>query len=201
MSEQGSFFKIISTQRGQPDFNAQWFNNIGVTLAAAMLFNVYWPIFEFLTFWGMRSAFRVMDRKFSCNSNSTKKTTIQLYVELYSGPVFFIHYKYSSVLNITFVTMMYGLGIPILFPIASLSILTLYCVEKLMLHYSYREPPMYDESLNKNALNILTYAPLLFLSFGYWMLSSRQLFENDHLTAVTYANEPKTSGHMISTIF
>lgn len=96
---------------------------------------------------------------------------------------------------------MYGLGLPILFPIASLSILTLYCVEKLMLHYAYREPPMYDESLNKNALNILTYAPLLFLSFGYWMLSSRQLFENDHLTVLTYADEGKVSGHLISSIF
>jgi len=57
-----------------------------------------------------------------------------------------------------------------------------------MLHYAYREPPMYDESLNNNALKILTFAPLLFLSFGYWMLSSRQLFENDHLEAVTFAD-------------
>jgi hypothetical protein len=92
---------------------------------------------------------------------------------VYSGPVFFIHYKYSAILNIAFVTMMYGMGLPVLFPIAAFSFLTLYVMEKLLLHYVYREPPMYDEKLNKNALSILTYAPVLFLAFGYWMLSNK----------------------------
>lgn len=74
--------------------------------------------------------------------------------------------------------MMYGMGIPVLFPIAAFSLFVLYCIEKFMLYYVYREPPMYDEKLNNNALGILTWAPLLFLSFGYWMLSSKQLLGN-----------------------
>lgn len=143
-----------------------------------MLFNVYWPVLEFFAFFGMRLGFRLLDRKFGCDTYKTKKTTIQQYVELYSGPTFFIHYKYSSILNITFVTMMYGLGMPILFPIAAAALLVLYCMEKLMIHYSYRQPPMYDERLNNNVLSLMTYAPLAFLSFGYWMLSSKQLLEN-----------------------
>lgn len=139
-----------------------------------MLFNVYWPIMEFFVFWGMRTAFRQLDRGItSFDSNKTKKITIQQYVELYSGPTFFIHYKYSSILNITFVTMMYGVGLPILFPIAATSFLVLYMVEKTLIYYVYRQPPMYDEKLNNNVLSILTYAPLLFLSFGYWMFSSK----------------------------
>ncbi len=104
-----------------------------------MMFNIYWPIFEVGVWYGYRFAFRLLDRRFkTCNVNYTNKTTIQQYVEIYSGPVFFIHYKYSSILNITFVTMMYGLGIPILFPIAAISFLTLYLVEKVMIYYSYR---------------------------------------------------------------
>jgi len=50
---------------------------------------------------------------------------------------------------------MYGVGIPVLFPMAALGLLTLYIVEKLMLYYSYRMPPMYDEKLNNNALRLL----------------------------------------------
>jgi hypothetical protein len=161
---------------------------------------VYWPVVEFFIFGGMRQAFRLLDRGFSCDTNRTKKTTLQQYIELYSGPVFFIHYKYSSIMNITFVTMMYGLGMPALFPVAAMSYLTLYCMEKIMLHYCYREPPMYDERLNKNALAILTWAPLLFLSFGYWMLSSKQLLHNDP-TVLTYTNIDRTSGHYVSEIF
>jgi hypothetical protein len=40
---------------------------------------------------------------------------------------------------------MYGFGIPMLFPVAILSFVILYFVEKTMLYYSYRMPPMYDE--------------------------------------------------------
>ena len=203
MSEQGSFFKLLSKDTGIPDFNSQWFNEIGSTLVAAMLFNVYWPVIEFFVFAGIRTLKRMLDSKsFAIRRfERTKTTNIQLYIEIYSGPVFFIHYKYSSILNITFVTMMYGLGLPVLFPVAAISLLVLYCVEKLMLHYSYREPPMYDEKLNKNALAILTWAPLLFCSFGYWMLSSLQLLSNDHLPELTYSDTDRTSGHYVSSVF
>ena len=200
-TEQSSMFSIFSRDGGIPDFNTQWFRDIGATLVGAMLFNVYWPVVEFFVFFGMRTAFRLLDRSFTFNAERTKKTTIQQYVELYSGPVFFIHYKYSSILNITFVTMMYGMGLPILFPVASFSFLTLYCMEKLMLHYSYREPPMYDESLNKNALSILTIAPLLFLSFGYWMLSSKQLLSNSFLQVINAADSPRESYHLFTGVF
>jgi hypothetical protein len=150
-----------------------WFNDIGYTLVGAMMFNIYWPLIEFVSFYFLRFLMRLIDRGFGCNTDKTKKTTIQQYVEIYSGPVYFIHYKYSSILNITFVTFMYGLGIPILFPIAVLSFLVLYLVEKTMLYYSYRQPPMYDDKLNKSVLTKMTYAPLLFLIFGYWMFSSK----------------------------
>lgn len=178
LAEQGFPLNIMSTSRGLSDFSHLWFSDIGVTLTGAMLFNVYYPIVEFFMFGAMRKAFRFMDRGFSNNMKKTKKTTIQVYVDLYSGPIFFIHYKYSAIMNIVFVTMMYGMGIPVLFPIAAASLFVLYFIEKFMLYYVYREPPMYDEKLNTNALNILTWAPILFLSFGYWMLSSKQLLGN-----------------------
>ena len=68
-------------------------------------------------------------------------------MEVVDGPIYYIHYKYSSILNITFVTFMYGFGMPILFPIAAVSLLVLYFVEKTLLFYAYRLPPMYDEHL------------------------------------------------------
>lgn len=182
------------------DFNSLWFNDIGYTLEGAMFFNIYWPILEFVGYWGMRTGFRLLDRSFGCDSTRTKKTTIQQYYELYAGPTFFIHYKYSSILNITFVTMMYGVGIPVLFPIGALSLLVLYSVEKLMLYYSYRMPPMYDEKLNNNVLRLLQYAPLIFLSFGYWMLSSRQLVTNEVYFRTHTSSAPITN-HIWYTVF
>ena len=47
-----------------------------------------------------------------------------------------------------------------------------------MLYYGYRVPPMYDERLSQTVLNQLQFAPLLMMSFGYWMASSMQLLSN-----------------------
>jgi len=47
-------------------------------------------------------------------------------------------------MNVTFVTFMYGLALPLLFPIALLAFLVLYVTEKLTITYYYRKPPMYD---------------------------------------------------------
>lgn len=74
--EQGSFFGGLFARK-IPDFNTLWFRDIGNTLIGAMMFNVYWPAFEFCAFYGMRTTFRLLDRSFRCNSDVTKKTTIQ----------------------------------------------------------------------------------------------------------------------------
>ena len=57
----------------------------------------------------------------------------------------YISYKYSFVMNITYVTMIYGAGLPILFPIALASFVLIYLTEVTLLYYIYRKPPMYDE--------------------------------------------------------
>ena len=82
-------------------------------------------------------------------------------------------------MTITFITMMFGPGIPILFPIAAASFFGLYIIENYMLYYVYKEPPAYDEKLNNSVLRSLAISPLFLLGFGFWMLSNHQLLKND----------------------
>jgi len=84
-----------------------------------------------------------------------------------------MHFKYSAMLNIAFIAMMFGAGMPILFPVAAASYLILYVVENYMLYYVYKEPPAYDEKLNLEVLRKLSLAPLFLVGFGYWMMSNR----------------------------
>lgn len=49
-----------------------------------------------------------------------------------------MHYMYSAVLNICFVTLMYGYFLPILFPYAAFALAFLYLTEKAQLYYVYR---------------------------------------------------------------
>jgi len=91
---------------------------------------------------------------------------------------------------------MYGLGIPVLFPIAALSFLILYTIEKGMIYYAYRQPPVYDDKLNKMVLGLMTWAPLLMMGFGYWMFSNRQLLSNDDLYYVTRNSDVRPTNHI-----
>jgi hypothetical protein len=120
-----------------------------------MIFNAYYPILEFFGYWLMRFAFRLHDRGFSFSGKSTKSKTIHGYINIYAGPVYLMHYKYSTILNVCFVTLMYGFGLPVLYPVAIFAFVILYFVEKSMLYYSYRMPPMYDAKMSEMVYRIL----------------------------------------------
>lgn len=173
-----------------------------------MIFNIMWPIIEFFAFWFQREGLRIIDRGLSgiksiftmSDDTSTKTITIYQYVEIYSGPVYMIHYKYAAILNVTFIAFMFGAGLPVLFPVASISMLTLYIVEKLMIFYSYRQPPTYDAELNDSVLGLLSYAPILFFSFGYWMLSNKQIFSND-IVWKHHLGEKEVTNHVWMQVF
>ena len=102
----------------------------------------------------------------------TSKQTLQQYVDLYAGPEYILYSQYSSMLVLVFVTFMYGLIMPILFPICLIGLFNILIVDLLALTYYYRAPPRYDGLLNKTALWILCLAPLVMFTMGYWTLSN-----------------------------
>jgi hypothetical protein len=165
-----------------------------------MMFNIIYPLIEVLGYWALRGLFRCLDRGCKFSSETTKSTSIQGYISVYQGPIYFMHYKYSSILTIVYITFMYGFGMPILFPIAMASFLVLYFVEKIMLFYGYVMPPMYDERLSNDVLTKLQFAPLLYLCFGYWMASNQQLLSNDHLSPVETSTSVYLTNHTLGSL-
>ena len=139
-----------------------------------MFFNIFYPIIEFLIFWLLRHLYRMLDqcRIITSNFKRTRVKTLPAFVELYSGPKFFFHYKHSFILNAIFVTMLFGPGIPILFPITLITLIVLYAVEWLMLAYSYQRPPMYDETINKNTIEMISASPILYALSASWIFSN-----------------------------
>jgi hypothetical protein len=171
-----------------------------------MGWNVLLPGIEFLIYY---LAFR-FSRRFSDNPCFylacccrkkyrfvTKTTTIPSYLEIYSGPVYYIHYKYSFMINIVFISLMFGPGIPVLFPIALLSLSVFYVIERLLVAYSYRSPPLFDQSLNREVIEMLMLAPILFCAFGFWMYSNNQIFDKEVYFLETYSQDMITN-HTIS---
>lgn len=84
-------------------------------------------------------------------------------------------YKYSNMLTITYVTMLYGSGIPILYLIAASYFLVTYWVDKELVFYHYRKPEMYDENLAIKTLSWYKYAVVLHLIGGILMYSNSNI--------------------------
>ncbi len=114
----------------------------------------------------------MLDNKWSGDPYQTKKTSMAQFKTLYSGADYTIHFKYSAVLNIVYITLMYGLGMPILFVLAAFNFLNQYICERLIVAYQVRLPAALDDKLTNNALNMMKWAPILFLCNGYWMVSN-----------------------------
>jgi len=76
--------------------------------------------------------------------------------------------------------MMYGIGMPLLFPVAAFNLLNQYICERVIVAYYMKQPPALDNKLIQNCLKMLKWAPLLMLANGYWMLSNNQIFKNTY---------------------
>ena len=101
------------------------------------------------------------------------------YVSKYNGMEYLIYYKYSTMMNIVYVTFMYGMGVPSLFLVGLFSLILYLIQEKLALAYFFKTPPAYNDQLGNLALWMITFAPVFFYLFGYWMMSNPEIFYND----------------------
>ena len=114
-----------------------------------MLLNSYFSIVLEMVFWGLRELVRYYDRS---GPGPTRCSTTQQYIDIYAGPEYLVHYRYSMIMKIAFITMMYGPSLPLLFPIAFMSYLFIYSLEIFMLYYVYKKPVSYDSNLYKAVL-------------------------------------------------
>lgn len=101
--------------------------------------------------------------------------------------------RYAYILTTIFVTFTFGFGIPILFPICAVSMLVEYVVTVTRLYWQYRIPPAFDEKLAQQVLSQLKWAPFIFVIFGYWMASSKQLYSNDYVGGDDFQLQTSTS--------
>jgi hypothetical protein len=140
-----------------------------------MLIQSVLPFVNLLTVVGTNLLLRYLDsgRTMFEKVPATKKKNMLQYIRNVAGPEVELDIQYSFIFNTVFTAFTYGLAIPVLFPIAMVTMINLYITEKILFAYFYRKPPMYGGGMNVGALAILAYAPIFMLCFGYWQLGNR----------------------------
>lgn len=162
------------------DLTSEWFNDIGVLVASTAVINSFFSIIEFAGFLLIRVVKRCIDQKscFPRKKHDTRAKTMPQFEFLYSGPLFFVHYRLAGIVNLVWITFFFGAGQPILFPITLGGLIVQYISERLRMAYSYQKPPMYDSRLTSKTLSYLGVAPFLYALYACWLFSNQQVFQN-----------------------
>ena len=180
----------------QTDFNVDWYRSVGGIIMKTMFMTALWPLIELAMFWGMATAGRCFDRGFGSDTFFTRMPTVQAYIDLYAGPEYLIHWRYSTILLNIGVAFLYGTAMPYLYVCACLAFVVLYINERLLACYYYREPPTFDEEMTLMTLDLTKYVPLIMLPFAFWALGNRQIFD-DKVHEIVYKQDVRLSGHSI----
>lgn len=154
------------------DYMPEWYSDVGQKITQTMLINAVLPYVFLLKGFIVPRIVQAFDNGFSGSPYATRKTSMAQYKILYSGPQYHVHIKNAGLLAIVYTTCMYGMAMPLLFPLAALRFFNLWVCERIRVAYLVKLPPALDDELTNSCIRMLKYAPLLLVCNGYWMLSN-----------------------------
>lgn len=178
------------------DYMPQWYIDVGLKIITTYLVQGIMPYINFIKESVLARVKRRADDKCSCNRFRSKSSSFFQYKAAYTGKDWKIHFKYSDTLNITFLAMLYGIGMPIMFPMAAIIISNQRLAERAQVAFVMREPPAMDNALSKSVLNIMKFAPLCMLFNSFWLIENKQFFDNVW-NYKNKSNENMKSGHLV----
>jgi hypothetical protein len=178
----------------ETDFSVNWYRQVGALIISTLIVQALWPLIEIAMFGAMWWGKQYLDRGFGSDSYKTQMPTAQAYVDLYAGPVYLIHYRYSMILLHIGCAFMYGTCMPILYIVAFVAFIVLFINERVLVCYYYREPPSFDEEITMKAMNIIQWIPILALPIIFWQMGNRQIFETE-VVQIDRASDVIMSNH------
>ena len=171
-------FNYLPFRQQYVDLTSSWYRYFSPDILISMISLAVFPQLDFIISYLTSKVLRIIDkgyfnRPFCRNKNKTKCKTKKQYETLYAGPKYEMHFNYSCIMTQIYISFMYGMIMPILFPMTLFGIINMYFVERLLLAYYYKQPPKYDEKLQKTVQDKLFFAPILMYLIGYWGMSNR----------------------------
>ena len=111
--------------------------------------------------------------------------------EAFAPPAFKLEERSAQMLNTIAVTLAFCPGLPILLPIATVSLTLAYAVDKYLIVKFYRRPPPYNSKLPEKVLSILPYIVMLHLCNALWLYGEAEIFDSSTWMDPAVAAEPE----------
>ena len=179
-------------------FNSNWFLDVGQNIIGIMKLNIIMPMIVWLLKWTIRFVKRAWDQRslFVGNYKLTQCKNIYEFVTIYSGPVFTFHEKIAYIWTNCVLAMCFGPVMPICYLYCLASLIVMYVVERLSMAYSYKQPPMFSNSMSKTLVGYLFMGPLMHYMTAISAFSNQQVFNNEVNTLKNFDMNPPSNQHL-----
>ena len=104
-----------------------------------------WLLIEVL----LNGLFYCMDSGIRCNKRKTKSKNIFQFMDTYRGADIAaeLAYLYADALNVIFCTMFFGIGMPIMFPMAIVILVNQAITQKIRIAWICKKPPLLGDGI------------------------------------------------------
>ena len=160
------------------DFSASWYTYVGSTIMIMMLFSIITPHIANFFLHFVRFTIRWFDRGWTRDVKRTKKIFQIDYETLYLGPEYLIEFRYSNMIVMVYLALLFGGGMPILYFFAAWIFCVTYWIDKITLLRIYRKPPRFGIEVIRFARNMLIVGVILHFGFNFWMYSNSLVFNS-----------------------
>ena len=117
------------------DYEPDWYAEVGFLILKTMIINAILPFSALAMGWGIPWIHRKMDMKWGNDRYVTKKTSMLSYKKIWGGGEYIMHIKNAGLLLVVFVSCLYGVGMPMLFPVAAVNFGIQWTCERIMAAY------------------------------------------------------------------
>ncbi|CAD7971463.1 unnamed protein product [Amoebophrya sp. A25] len=156
------------------DFDFDWYTDVGVGIVITMMINVFSPHVGTVlkAYWRKRRRKRLLEKDVKVLEDMN---------DVYVGQQFELATRYSTILTVVFVTLMYSAAIPVLLWMAAITFTGVYWCDKYTLLRASRIPPAHDETIAKGVAEALPFAVVLHLGMAIYMYGHDVVFPSPSL--------------------
>lgn len=169
-----------------PDFNYDWYQEVGAVLCYTMLINCFTPHLSKLAKPIIKFLLRFWDRSFSFkmekdNKVNTKKVLQQDLNNLYTGDEIASFDLYAQSMTSFLVITTYSAGLPMLYPIGCLNFFIIYWVYKTLLVKYYQKTISFNQDLPIYSVRYFKYAIYFHIVMAAFMYTNKGMLYSDTL--------------------
>ena len=193
ISNMPNWLKTAYIFQGQyTDFSSEWYTNTGVYfLSAYLIKSIVDIIIKLMKFTIINPIKRYRNDEDIRNNSSEEIVTQYELNEMHVGPLFPSSENNAHFLTMLFFAMTYASGLPLLMPMAFVTLSVLFHVDRLLLLRFNRKPPHMGDGIMNIIIRILPYAAIIRLCIACWMFGYSEIFDGN-ITNSIYSDNYKS---------